>query len=449
MNPQNKTIKISPELFQLPSSTKTVRNKSKPQVTSLIRPNMLKQSLIRKVKDHKTREASKKGNTISKETTNTTTSSSVDDDFNSSLRYLQELAKKKETEGKVLDSLVAVNLELPEELKEKKSLGVRFSDALVEMEPDPPSVKKENGAQGAYNKDAFVPYGCLKRGNKQTYRQWKVNSTRKNGISGLLEQGKTEREKKLDLLKQRWRKQQEEKSMEKMFDEPLLAVPKPPHVAIVADPNFITNVGPITNVSPITNVGPITSAVPITSVLQSQTPIIEGMIDLEPTISTNELVSVPPNQPLSQSMKDMVSSLDLDKVPSSQENKVSLGLGLAPAAFNSQAQAAGAQGAPEEKKYEKIITKRKFILGKSKKKNIVAVCIKNNKTRKEIIEAQKGLKNESIQEIKKYLRERCLIQSGSNAPNHILRKIYESSKMTGEINNNNREKMMEHFMKEE
>ena len=63
--------------------------------------------------------------------------------------------------------------------------------------------------------------------------------------------------------------------------------------------------------------------------------------------------------------------------------------------------------------------------------------------------AQKELKQHSINDIKKYLRNHNLIKIGSNAPNDILRKIYESSILTGEITNNNKDILLHNFMKDE
>ena len=47
------------------------------------------------------------------------------------------------------------------------------------------------------------------------------------------------------------------------------------------------------------------------------------------------------------------------------------------------------------------------------------------------------LKKKSIIDIKNYLRKHNLIKIGSNAPNDVLRQIYEQSILAGNVNNKN------------
>jgi hypothetical protein len=91
--------------------------------------------------------------------------------------------------------------------------------------------------------------------------------------------------------------------------------------------------------------------------------------------------------------------------------------------------------------------KRKYTLGKSKLRKTVAVLIKDRGTRKKILAAQKDLKRKSINDIKTYLRDHNLIKIGSNAPNEVIRKLYESAMLAGEIMNSNADTLLHNFSK--
>jgi hypothetical protein len=99
-------------------------------------------------------------------------------------------------------------------------------------------------------------------------------------------------------------------------------------------------------------------------------------------------------------------------------------------------------------KIKQTITK-KYKLGKTPGSNVVGVLIKNSDTRRRIQEEHGVLRRESIVEIRKYLHDHGLIKVGSDAPPDVLRNIYESAKMTGEISNTNKHVMLHNFMKSE
>jgi hypothetical protein len=99
-------------------------------------------------------------------------------------------------------------------------------------------------------------------------------------------------------------------------------------------------------------------------------------------------------------------------------------------------------------KIKQTITK-KYKLGKTPGGNVVGVLIKNSDTRRRIQEEHGVLRRESIVEIRKYLHDHGLIKVGSDAPPDVLRNIYESAKMTGEISNTNKHVMLHNFMKSE
>ena len=97
-------------------------------------------------------------------------------------------------------------------------------------------------------------------------------------------------------------------------------------------------------------------------------------------------------------------------------------------------------------KIKQTITK-KYKLGRTAGSNVVGVLIKNSDTRRCIQEEHGALRRESIVEIRKYLHTHGLIKVGSDAPPDVLRNIYESAKMTGDVNNTNKHVMLHNFIK--
>ena len=96
------------------------------------------------------------------------------------------------------------------------------------------------------------------------------------------------------------------------------------------------------------------------------------------------------------------------------------------------------------KKYiKKQIKTIKYKLGKIGDK--VSILIKNNETRKKIKRECGILKQTSIKDIKDYLRKQNLLKVGSIAPNDVLRKMYEQSILSGEINNKNGDTLIHNF----
>ena len=97
-------------------------------------------------------------------------------------------------------------------------------------------------------------------------------------------------------------------------------------------------------------------------------------------------------------------------------------------------------------KKTKKTTTTKYTLGKSKKKKTIGVLIKDRKTRKKILDAHRDLKRKPITEVKQHLRDHGLIKAGSKAPNDILRKMYESSMLSGDIINQDNDVLMHNFL---
>lgn len=385
----HKTISINPSLFSI-SGSKTKKHrekKQKPNMMPLISPNVLKNKLLKRIKEHKQKETENLQNNKRKLTENEDVSIkpkneilSYNDEFTDSINYLQTLSKQRlidkekrnaaflkdkqrqELEKKTIRNYHSmggqnisqgpvVNIDLPEEL----------IDHVVPINTEPFYIKPKDD----------LPYGILKGGRKQSYREW--SKTKKNNIvtnpnnSLIIEETnlsseKTARENRLNLLKQKIKNKSEE---------------------INTDPLTIQN-------------------------------LIKKPIELE--------ISNPTLQPMVQSIPQPMVQLN-------------------------QEQNCGKHIAT--KHITKKTIKRKYTLGKSTIKKTVRVLIKDRRTRNKILNAQKELKRKNINDIKTYLREHNLIKTGSNAPNDVLRKLYESSMLAGEITNSNPDTLLHNFSKDD
>ena len=399
----NKTISINPSLFTI-NSSKTKKNrekKQKPIITPLISPNLLKNKLLKRIKEHKQRETENLENNKKKLLAPNdslkndkidTQLSSFSDEFSDSINYLQTLSKQKkindekhnyerqkqkkreELERKTIKNHQSqteypVNIDLPDELMTKPLIVVNTETMNANGQP----IQLKNDP---------VPYGILKGGTKPTYRTWtktQRNYDVTNPQAALtlqsvqLNKEKNERETRLHNLRQKLKQKQIEDAINKTDD-------------IMLTTNLI------------------------------QKPILGQNSDSEHKFESEHKSDYLPKEIINNSSNNL-------RIINNEEIVAT-------------------------KKITKKTIRRKYTLGKSKIKKTVSVLVKDRGTRKKILHAQKELKKKQINDIKTYLREHNLIKIGSNAPNDVLRKLYESAMLSGEITNSNVETLLHNFSKE-
>ena len=96
-------------------------------------------------------------------------------------------------------------------------------------------------------------------------------------------------------------------------------------------------------------------------------------------------------------------------------------------------------------KIKKRITRtKKYTLGR--KNNKIGVLIKNAKTRKLVQHDLALLKNTTILDVKNYLREKNLIKVSTDAPNDVLRELYEQSILAGDVENKAGDVLIHNYM---
>ena len=98
-------------------------------------------------------------------------------------------------------------------------------------------------------------------------------------------------------------------------------------------------------------------------------------------------------------------------------------------------------------KKRKKIFKRTYRIGRSKTEPKVGVLVSNKTIRNRITTEAQLLKQTPIQDVRRFLIKKGFIKVGTNAPNDVLRKMYETvSLVCGEIQNHNPENLLYNFI---
>jgi len=96
---------------------------------------------------------------------------------------------------------------------------------------------------------------------------------------------------------------------------------------------------------------------------------------------------------------------------------------------------------------QKRTVRRTFKVGKSKTQPKISVLISNKTLRSQISTKTHLLKETSIDDVRRYLTKKGFIRVGSDAPNDVLRKMYESASLIcGEIQNHNPDNLLYNFL---
>jgi hypothetical protein len=419
----NKKIDINPDLFNVGGSLKTKKNRKRQQtqtIVPLISPNVLKNKLLKRIKEHKMNETENLVNNTKKPLNtnlqnNSTKPNLVDlasytDEFNDSINYLQTLSAKKKVDDQKnlqevnrqkmnneldqinqlniknsLTNLPVVNIDLPDEL----------STPLVSVNTSQMNFNEPSISLNPYKVDP-LPYGCLKNGIKPTYKDW--NKTQKNyivtnpnlslvvgsNITSNISSNTNERENRLHNLKNKIKEKQ-------LMNQ------------------FINN----NNTQQITT--------------NSNNTQITGASN----VNENNTISI-----VTQSLNSEVQTQEHN------ENQYNNNIQDNTNEDNNNQEA-------NNRKFIKKTIRRKYTLGKFKNKNCVGILLKDRNTRKQVLTAHRELKKRSINDIKSYLKDHNLIKVGSNAPNDVIRKIYESSMLAGEITNKNTDILLHNLMKDD
>ena len=253
----NKTISINPSLFSLGGSKTKKNREKKPKSVAvpLISPSVLKNKLLKRIKEHKQKETENLENNKIRLNQNNlqekpkTNDEILDysDEFTDSINYLQTLSKQKKIDDEK-KNYELIKQKRKEELERRTIRNYHSLEQPViqpQINIDLPEELQYN-IQEPINTEPFkintpykgddVPYGVLKGGLKPSYREWA--KTQRNDIvtnpkSSLVIQGgnalseKTVRENRLNLLKEKLKNKIQGTNEEQLASKNLI---KPPTI---------------------------------------------------------------------------------------------------------------------------------------------------------------------------------------------------------------------------
>ena len=429
----SKTIEINPHLFNLNGYSKTKKNrekKSRPSSVPLISPNLLKNKLLKRIKEHKVNEHktneynhlektknNENNNTLIEDEENKIELGQFTDEFNDSIEYLQTLSRQKKINAdkknyennmqKKREELLKKTIKHPYSSFSSSSSSSNTYTSLPNVNLDLPDELKESLPQVRndffnniptdhqikinYKVDDNVPYGILKGGMKPTFRDW----------------NKTQRKDQSEVI----------------------------HIQQPSSSSIISN--------SIMNEREKKLSMLKDKIKQKQMQMqIQNNLRLSQSQSENNLaIPILPSEK-KDSLVENSSSFKVIQSDSTNKNIASENV-LNKNINNSD------NYSPIHKQMIKKTIRKKYTVGKSKTQKMVSILLKDRHTRKRIIAAQRDLKKKPLNDVKVYLRNHNLIKVGSSAPNDVLRKLYESAMLAGEIRNSNPEILLHNFSKED
>ena len=397
-----KILQINPDLFIFnggKKSSKKKEKKTKPiqDKTQSLKSNKLKKELLKKVKDYqKNKETEVINDEKNKEKMTAIPGSNLfeskdfenndfEREFNKSLTFLHDLSKKNKDKNK------------------KKTLKLANADINIEIPKD----------SLIYNSAKEPSYGCLKNGSKPTFRD--LNKTQKHSTNT------PNAGKRLQLALENntyydhsafHNKYQTNENSPIQTNKPNIEMKISEEISAEL-PNKIYN----SNINLSTN---------------NETKEISKEISKE----NNEIKNETSNEINSEPKNDIVSaSYDYSNNYSSKSD-------------NKEEEVMTEESKEDSyiPKLRRITRTYKYKLGKKKDAKHIGLLIKNRETQKKIKQEVSQLKQQPIQDVKNFLREKNLIKLGSQAPNDVLRKLYEDSMLAGEITNTNSNNLVHNYL---
>lgn len=484
----DKTIKVNPELFRISTPKKSKRNKTAKRGQSIRKnhkkleknTNTLKKALIKKIQAHQERQRlhiereqlrMKKENERLKEKLKTQERPASSFEYLKKLQesvkerkqrrqekhrekkekempkhevkpYLQDFLKKKErivpkkiepiSLGKQT-SQTPQTLQIPQTLQTLQTVDTPTSASTItptspKPEPSTPIVLKEP-----------PPYGILKGGSKPLYSSYR--KTRKQ-------------HERLQTIQQRSR------------NHTLSETHEPIHVKsnVTIEPNAQLSTQSSTQPNLESRRNKLLQIKNLFKESKTEKETESSNTPNTPNTHTEQLEtheqpkqseqSEQPNlttltKPTEQSIDILTPSIDTPNTPNTPNTpKIPMPSLKSFESFQSSRSSHHTPSTGKVRKRIRRTTRRKYQVGKLKTPNgtKVHLLVKNRNTRKKQLMESKEIKKIPILEVRKYLRERNLIRVGSQAPEYVLRQLYESSRFSGDVENKSSDVLLHNYM---
>ena len=427
-----KILQINPELFKFNGGKKSLKGKKEKKTKPIqnknqsVKSNKLKKELLKKVKDYqKNKETeklkeTKKGSQISNETNNLFESSDFENsdferEFNKSLTFLHDLSKKNK------------------EKKKKKTLKTSNLDINIEI-PNDSLIYKNNKEPN---------YGCLKNGSKPTFRD--LNKTQKNNIHS----GNNGKRLQISLENNTYYDHLDFYNKYNDLNEKNLT-----NIKTYKEENIKEENTKEENTKEENTDKDITQKTLNDKTIVTINPINEELNNLNIEKETIKANSLNYNN-LSNNNSETSDFIDLfdkkiEKINQTDiANDEKLELSNINSFSNNNLSEIIKNDIEHIPKLRRITRTYKYKLGKKNDRRHIGLLIKNRETQKKIKQEVSQLKHKDIQSIKNYLREKNIIKLGSQAPNDVLRKLYEDSILSGEITNVNNNNLVYNYLNDQ
>jgi hypothetical protein len=402
-----KILQINPELFKFNKGKRSLKKKEhkiKPiqDKTQSLKSNKLKKELLKKVKDYqKNKETEVINDEKNKEKNENISASNLfqskdfenndfEREFNKSLTFLHDLSKKNKDKSK------------------KKTLKVSNADINIEIPKD----------SLIYNSNREPNYGCLKNGSKPTFRD--LNKTQKH-VSHSTHTANNGKRLQLALENNTYYDHSEfHNKYETNSNTPTETIKPNIELKIVEHAqDESSHSANLSNNKPFKKVN---------------NEIITASYDYTDNYSSNA------NEVIKDEFltKEVLTNKE-EGILTNEEN------------IKEDTKEDAKEDTKEDSyipKLRRITRTYKYKLGKKKDNKHIGLLIKNRETQKKIRQEVAQLKQQPIQDVKNFLREKNLIKLGSQAPNDVLRKLYEDSVLAGEITNTNSSNLVHNYLNE-